>query len=726
MVNGSRTLPLTPSSFPSASWRQFIAILRFVLWVGCFHLDAETQPKLRPRPFQLTEKDRAYWAFQPLPLSKAPTVQSPTKNALNPVDTFILATLHMQRLRMNPPALPREQVRRLFLDLIGLPPSPEEVSTFERQPTDLSWAALVDRLLASPHYGERWGRHWLDLVRYAESNGYERDGPKPNAWRYRDYVIDSFNSDKPYDRFIREQIAGDEWVESNEADSSISLKERRDALIATGFYRLHVWDDEPDNTVAAEYDDLDDILSTTGTAFLGLTLGCARCHDHKFDPISQPDYYSLLSFIRNIDGYGLHHTGGGGRGTGRIMRPLASPLELKLWEENRRKRLTEATQRLDSTQDALVRKTIEDELKRIGESKAPFDMALAISESGGPLKPTFVLTRGEPHSPGIEVYPSVPAALGFPTPLVPIKAPSNISTGRRTALAAWIADARNPLTARVLVNRVWQHHFGTGLVPTPDDFGLTGLAPSNPELLDHLALNFVTGGWSLKRLHKLILTSRAYRMSSRPTQADALAVDPENRHLWRQSLRRVESEVIRDSILAISGSLNPKQGGPSVFPTLPKEVHATQDSSGKGWEESVASEQNRRSVYLVVKRALKIPLLDCLDFANSTSASGLRSTTTVAPQALTLLNDTFVQNQSSNFATRLRKEAGPQIENRIRRGFQLALQRPPNRAEQGRSLQLIKDQKKRADLEKKSDPDDIALQSFCRALLNLSELIYAD
>ena len=268
MVNGSRTLPLTPSSFPSASWRQFIAILRFVLWVGCFHLDAETQPKLRPRPFQLTEKDRAYWAFQPLPLSKAPTVQSPTKNALNPVDTFILADLHKQRLRMNPPAIPREQVRRLFLDLIGLPPSPEEVSTFERQPTDLSWAALVDRLLASPHYGERWGRHWLDLVRYAESNGYERDGPKPNAWRYRDYVIDSFNSDKPYDRFIREQIAGDEWVESNEADSSISLKERRDALIATGFYRLHVWDDEPDNTVAAEYDDLDDILSTTGTAFL--------------------------------------------------------------------------------------------------------------------------------------------------------------------------------------------------------------------------------------------------------------------------------------------------------------------------------------------------------------------------------------------------------------------------------------------------------------------------
>ena len=298
-----------------------------------------------------------YWAFQPIRRPAIPKVKS-QRQVAGPIDAFVLANLEAKQLAMNASATPRELVRRAYSDLLGLPPSPEEVAAFERNPTDAAWEQLVDRLLASPQYGERWGRHWLDLVRYAESNGYERDGAKPNAWRYRDYVIKSFNDDKPYDRFIREQLAGDEIAEELMARASTVSSEWREAIVATGFYRLHVWDDEPDSTVAAEYDDLDDIMVTTGTSFLGLTIGCARCHDHKFDPISQSDYYSMLSFFRSIDPYGQHKTGGGGRGTGKIERPLTTPAEWRRWDEAKQQRVKEVEQRLAQATEPEAKKQL--------------------------------------------------------------------------------------------------------------------------------------------------------------------------------------------------------------------------------------------------------------------------------------------------------------------------------------------------------------------------------
>ena len=684
----------------------------------------EGGPRLRSGKFALTAADKSYWAFQSVHL---PAVPRSTKTAgpKNAIDAFVSADLKAGKLSMNPPATPRELVRRASFDLLGLPSTPEEVAAFEKNPTDAAWEQLIDRLLVSPHYGERWGRHWLDLVRYAESNGYERDGAKPNAWRYRDYVIESCNDDKPYDRFIREQLAGDEMADEQLAVVAGS-KEWRDAIIATGYYRLHVWDDEPDSTVKAEFDDLDDIMVTTGTAFLGLTIGCARCHDHKFDPISQVDYYSMLSFVRTVDGYGLQHTGGGGRGTGKIQRVLATRAELEKWESEKRQRVKEAEQRLVQAADAEAQKRLEAELKKAREPMPPPDYALAIAENGPKPKATHVLARGDAFNPKAEVAPAFPAVLGLPAPTFSGRSADAGTTGRRRVLADWIASPQNPLTARVMVNRIWQKHFGVGIVPTPDDFGQTGVRPTNQPLLDYLASEFVASGWSVKRMHKLIMTSRAYRMSSHADNRRALAVDEANTLLWRQNLRRVEAEVIRDTMLAASGTLNPKRGGPSVFPTLPKEVHGTQDSSGKGWADSPAEEQNRRSVYLVVKRALKVPLLECLDFANSASPVGVRPNTTTAPQALMLLNDAFVQTQAAALATRITREGGERTEKQIERAFQLVLQRAPTEAEMRASLSLLIDQRQRAAAERAPDPSRVALNSFCRGLLNVNEMIYVD
>jgi len=690
---------------------------------------AESGPRLRSGKFTLTDADRTYWAFQPvvrppIPSSFGRAVR--TQRPVQPVDAFLLARLAEKDLVMNPAATPRELVRRAHFDLLGLPPTPEDIAAFARDPTDEAWARLVDRLLSSPHYGERWGRHWLDLVRYAESNGYERDGAKPNAWRYRDYVIDAFNRDKPYNQFILEQLAGDELADERIGQAAAGSREWRDAIVATGFYRLHVWDDEPDSSVKAEYDDLDDIVVTTGTAFLGLTIGCARCHDHKYDPISQADYYSMLSFIRSIDPYGLAHTGGGGRGTGKIQRRLASPAELEKWEGDRRKRVQEIEQRLTATSDPIDKKGVEEALKKERNAAPPFDEALAVVEKSAQPVPTHILSRGDAFSPRNEVSPAFPVVFGFDAPELPPRAVNSQSTGRRSVLAKWIAGARNPLTARVMVNRIWQHHFGTGIVPTPDDFGQTGVPPTHPALLDYLAAEFVDSGWSVKRMHRLIMTSRAYRISSQATNLRAMKVDEANVLLWHQNLRRVEAEVVRDTMLAVSGRLNTKAGGPSVFPTLPKEVHRTQDSAGKGWTDSLPDEQNRRSVYLVVKRALKVPLLECLDFANSASPSGTRPNTTTAPQALMLLNDTFVQSQAAALAKRILREEEGSDDKRIQRAFRLVLQREPARAEMQSAGALLKDQMARAQAEGSHEPALVALESFCRGLLNVNEMIYVD
>ncbi|MBM3822078.1 MAG: DUF1553 domain-containing protein [Verrucomicrobia bacterium] len=668
-------------------------------------------PKLRSREFELTSEDRSWWAFQPLRAQRPPEVRSLTARA-HPIDRFWMSRLEGAGMAPNPEAPPRELMRRAYFDLIGLPPKPEEMKEFldDRRPD--AWERLIDRLLARPEYGERWARRWLDLVRFAESNGYERDGPKPHAWRYRDYVVQSFDRDKPYNQFILEQLAGDELDE----------QDREEAVVATGFYRLHVWDDEPDSTLAAEFDDLDDVMVTTGAAFLGLTLGCARCHDHKYDPISQKDYYRTLAYFRSINPYGLHKTGGGGRGTGRIIRPLAEPEKVRAWELAK----AEAVRPL---QQALEAAATEDEKKRLRtriqdfENRPPFGYALAVHED--PIKPTHVFRRGDVLSPGEEVQPGVPEVFRLLVPEI-VRAPGKGTSGRRLAFARWVVHPENPLTARVLVNRLWQHHFGRGLVETPNDFGQTGSRPSDPDLLDYLAGEFLAGGWSIKRAHRLIMTSAAYRASSRSDHPVSRSKDEANRYFWRQNPRRMEAEVMRDSMLAVSGDLELAKGGPSFFSSLPKEVHRTQDSEGKGWQTSPPREQSRRSIYTFVKRALLTPLLESFDYTTTTVPVGERAVTTVAAQALTLLNDAFVRERGARLAARLDREAGQDPARRIQRAFELALQRRPAVEELDSAQAWWREQRQLAEAKHPAEAEAMAWQAFCVALFNLNEFVYVD
>ncbi len=577
------------------------------------------------KEFAITAADRAHWAFKPLHHPAADPAGSG-----NPVDYFIAAKLAEKALTMNPPATRRELIRRAYFDLTGLPPSPEEVAAFERNEDPDSYGKLLDHLLSLPQYGERWGRHWLDVARFAQSNGYERDGEKLLAWRYRDYVIKAFNDDKPYDRFVVEQLAGDELPDAT-----------AESVTATAFQRLGVFDDEPDDKRMAEFDALDDILSTSGAAFLGLTIGCARCHDHKSDPIPQRDYYSLLAFFRGVRPFANVKPSMEAPG----FAPLAPPPH-------------------------VVEKTVPE--------RAPSEWTLAVRETGAVPPATRILLRGNASSEGPEVAPAFPCILTNEKPQLPVPLAGSASSGRRLALASWIASPQNPLTARVMVNRVWRHHFGKGIVRTTSDFGRAGAPPTHPQLLDTLAAAFIDSGWSLKKLHKLIMLSQTYRQSSQAGRQEALASDPGNDLLWHQESRRLEAEAVRDSVLSVSGTLNPAMGGRGFFPHLGGEVLAGQSRPGLDWEVSSDTEQDRRSVYAFVRRTMAIPFLESFDYSNTVTPLPERTTTTVAPQALMLLNDPIMHQKAAAFAGRIVREAGDQPSAQINRAWQLALNRDPS------------------------------------------------
>jgi mono/diheme cytochrome c family protein len=684
------------------------------------------------RDFEISERERAHWAFQPVRLPPVPVVKE-RGWASNPIDAFILAKLEAKGFRPNPPASKRELVRRVYYDLTGLPPTPGEVEAFVADASPRAYEELIDRLLASPHYGEKWGRHWLDLVRFAETNSYERDGRKPNAWRYRDYVIRSFNEDKPYDRFIREQLAGDELSDGGP-----------DGLIATGYYRLGIWDDEPTDRELALYDGLDDIVATTGQVFLGLTVDCARCHDHKIDPIPQKDYYRLLSFFHNIN----HYRNGGPTDE----RPLGSESESKRAYEQRRDELQHAVSVFEtdfrklyeqihgtSVQTSDLPRLIRAEggallgvvryqqyaeqrreLRTLLQTKSAGEMALCVTEHGGQAPDTFVLLRGNPHVKGDKVEPAFPLILGGGEPILPAPSASARTTGRRLALANWIASDKNPLTARVIVNRIWQYHFGRGLVRSSSNFGLQGDRPTHPELLDWLADAFVRRGWSLKALHRLILASSAYRMSSRANDR-ALSLDPGNDLFWRFDMRRLTAEEVRDSILALSGTLNPKMYGPGMYTAIPREVLAGQSMPGNGWGASPAEEQCRRSVYVHVKRSLLTPILESFDVAETDRSTPVRFVTTQPTQALALLNGDFVNQHAGLFAQRLRREAGADVSKQVRLALNLATTRPPSEAEVRRGVDLIAALQARDSIS-----EEAALKYFCLVVLNLNEFVYLD
>jgi mono/diheme cytochrome c family protein len=733
-VNHSPDLAMPPKKHLP---REQIADL--TLWVksgAVWPNDGKSAPAVK-RGMLITAKDRAHWAFQPVKRPPQPAVKR-SGWVTNPIDAFILAKLEAQGLEPNPPADKRQLIRRLYYDLTGLPPTPAEVEAFVADRSARAYDALVERLLSSPHYGEKWGRHWLDLVRYGESNSYERDNPKPNVWRFRDYVIRALNEDKPYDRFVREQLAGDEL----DPDDS-------DCLIATGYYRLGIWDDEPSDREQARYDGLDDLVATTGQVFLGLTVDCARCHDHKIDPIPQKDYYKLLSFFQNINDFE--------NGGPNDLAPIVTDPAVRHAYEKSQQDKKQGRAALHKQLDVVERKFVElyskehpgakldlgrllptdgprilgkedfekfrklhEQLRKLEEFKPTGEMALAISERGAEAPDTFVLLRGNPRNHGDRVEPGFLEVLGGTKPVIPKPPPGAKTCGRRTALANWIASKDNPLTARVMVNRLWQYHFGRGIVRSPNNFGTQGDKPTHPELLDWLAAEFVEQGWRLKPLHRLIVESSAYRMSSQGN-AQALGLDPANDLFWRFDMRRMTAEEIRDSILAVSGTLNLRIGGPSIYPTIPAEVLASESRPGANWGKSSAEEQARRSVYIHEKRSLLLPLLDALDLPEPDRTAPVRFTTTQPTQALQMLNGDFLNEQAAALATRLHQEAGPDTAAQVRLALNLATSRPPNPTEVDRGVYLI-EQLQTHD----HATSETALRMFCLMVLNLNEFVYVD
>ncbi len=704
----------------------------------------------------------SHWSFQPLVRPPIPEV-SDTDWVRNPIDAFVLEKLESRGWKASASAEPRALLRRMYLNLIGLPPTLQEQERVLDGPTPARFDQLVSALLQRPGYGERWGRHWLDLVRYAETNGYERDATKPNVWKYRDYVIRSFNHDKPYDRFIQEQLAGDEL-----ADSSA------ETLTATGFARLGPWDDEPADIEQDRFDQLDDIVRTTSEVFLGITIGCARCHDHKFDPITQRDYYGMVAVFN-----GLRRPRAGGRGEvdlpigtreqlDRLTRreAKASPIAQKikrlredfrasflrsgesaLPEQVRQAFLTDPEERSDEQEDLATKhrsdlarevaaalpsrilreiQILEDKISALRKTTPDLERAYFMNEPKLP-GPTRLLLRGSAATPGSEVPPMVPAVLASPQPSFPAPAATSL---RRLTLARWIASRNNPLTARVIVNRVWHFHFGAGLVRSPNDFGAMGHRPTHPELLDWLANWFMDQGWSLKKLHHLIMTSNSYRMNKSWHPVYGVA-DPENRLLWRFPYTRLEVESIRDSVLAVSGRLNRKMYGPSMFPAIqPAALEGHQDPDTI-WKASEQKEASRRTVYAFIKRLMIIPMLEVLDFCDTSRSSSKRTVTSVAPQALTLFNGDFVTEQSRYFAERLMREVGPDFEQLIDRAYGLALCRPPTARERELMLDFVQREMEATLLESFEHPDRTqvhreALEQMCRVMFNLSEFVYPD
>jgi hypothetical protein len=590
-----------------------------------------TWPEYAGKPKQ--EHQAALWSLRsvrkpPVPKTKNQKTshQPPTTSHRNPIDAFILQKLDANGLTPAPPATKVQLMRRAYFDLIGLPPTPQEIAAYLADRSPNAYEKLLDRLLASPHYGERWSRYWLDLVRFADTNGYERDDEKPYAWKYRDYVIRSLNQDKPYNRFVTEQLAGDELPDRNE-----------ETVTATAFLRIGTWDDEPNDPLEYKYDRLDDLVHATTSAFLGFTVRCARCHDHKFDPISQKDYYA----IANAFAGGYLEAG-----------------DRKLMGGPPPEKLGYAT--------------------------------LGFTEKGRDAPTLRLLKNGNPHSEGEAVPP------GFLSMVTQVKRevvpppPDAKTSTRRLQLARWITDPAHPLTARLFVNRLWQHHFGQGLVRTPNNFGSKGAPPTHPELLDWLAADFVAHGWKTKRMHRMIMLSNAYRMASiHPQQTAYERKDALNRFLWRAHRRRLDADAMRDSILTVSGDLNPKMGGPGFLPAVPQEVLEGLSKKGAEWNPSAPDEQRRRSVYMYLKRALLLPLLTVFDFGDTTAPLEQRDVTTVAPQALSLLNNPFVHQQSDVFARRIEKEVGADRVKQIERAWRLAFGRAPTTTESRAALAYL-------------------------------------
>lgn len=659
-------------------------------------------------------KARQWWSFRPLTKPEAPAVKQ-KKWVKNDIDRFILARLEKENLQPSGDADKRALIRRATYDLTGLPPTPEEVEAFVADRSSKAFAKVVDRLLASPHYGERWGRYWLDVVRYADSAGDNSDFPIPQMYKYRDWVIAAFNRDLPYDQFVREQLAGDLLPGK-------TTEETQQRLIATGYianarrFGSRV-DDYPQHLT------IEDTIDNVGRAFLGLTVSCARCHDHKFDPITAADYYAL---------YGIFHStrypwpGIELEQKQRDLVPLVPATEvesvLKVRREKQKqlddevKRLEEAVKQAKDEEKKKLEKSRDDARKlaeQNGKAALPFEQAYAVAE-GKKIENVAVQLKGDPAKPG-DMVPR-----RFLTVLNGAAVPAEDKSSGRLQLSNWILDRSNPLTARVMANRIWSYHFGKGLVPTPNDFGKQGKAPTHPELLDWLATQFIESGWSIKAMHRTIMLSRTYQLASQRSE-DALQRDPANELLSAYPRRRLDAEAIRDTLLVLGGELDQSPAGPHPFPPQ-TEWGFTQHNPFKATYDT-----KRRSVYLMTQRIQRHPYLAIFDGADPATSTPQRTTSTTPLQALYLLNDSLVHEEAKQFAQRLVKDQKTD-EARLSRAYLLVFGRPAEKNELGNGEKFLGAVREK--LKASGTPEDKleqeAWQALVRVLFRLNEFVYID
>lgn len=660
-------------------------IADFERWVSLGAPDPRVASTKPVNPATDPAQARGYWAFQPVADPTPPAVRN-SAWARTPVDRFILAALEEKGLTPAPRATREELLRRVYFDVTGLPPPPEAVRAFLADDSPDAYERVVDGLLASPQYGEHFARGWLDVVRYAETEGFEYDNHLPEAWRFRDYVIDSLNRDKPFSRFVTEQLAGDEIAPLDPELQSAAIFHR------LGTVRRNAGNPEialSRNEVLTERTDI------IGTAFMGLTVGCARCHDHRLDPILQKDYYRLQAYVAGTEEYNMpvlpdDQREAWHRETDLVMqqiRPLRDALENAEGEERRR----------------LNREIAE--LNR----KLPVAPAIIPSVRNNPEKTTeiHVLLRGDWERKGERVGPRPLTVLvddALPELSADIPAP-------RTELARWLTDDRHPLTPRVAVNRIWQHHFGTGIVKTSNDFGNQGERPSHPELLDWLASRLVENGWRLKPIHRMLLLSETYRQSSRNEHREtAMHIDPDNRLRWHFPSRRLTAEEIRDAMLAVAGRLNPEMGGASVIVPVDEDLVKFLYKPSQWAVTEDVKQHDRRSIYLIAKRNLRLPFMETFDQPDMLSSCGVRESSTHAPQALEMLNGDLSNDLARALAARLREEAGSSPARQVEHAYLLAVGRAPTERERSLSLAFM---------------DGQPLEEFALAMFNLNAFLHA-
>ncbi len=744
-------------------------------------------PAVTKPAMTIVDADRSWWAFRPLAPVEPPRVDDPSW-CRTPVDRFVLEKLEEKGLHPNDRADPRKLIRRVYFDLIGLPPEPDQVEAFARDPTDAAYRTMVDELLRSPRHGERWGRHWLDVARFAESHGFEHDYDRKHAYHYRDFVIKAFNQDMPFDQFVRWQVAGDEFEPENPL-----------ALMATGFLGAGVFPTQitKNEVERTRYDALDDMAATTASAMLGLTVGCARCHDHKFDPIPTLDYYRLVStftttvrtemeialdpeaykkekaafdkahapFAKALDRFEAEQLPGrlerwlenrpraktateqdpngkkptlkkptGKKPTVKIppnVAKILASIDKQKSAENQgstpRKSLEKLAAKERSALSAWYRQHHDTEWKKL---KAAVDRHLKeqpkltkvmfCTEGLKPMRhhtqgadffeKTHFLFRGDPDQKREVVNQ------GFLQVLTrgsggedrwKVAPPANWRTSyRRRSLANWLTDVQEGaghLLARVIANRIWQHHIGRGIVATPNNFGTQGERPTHPELLDWLAVELVQSGWRLSHLHKLIMESSVYMQSARH-DTERERVDPLNQLSWRRSVRRLEAETIRDALLAVSGLLDTRRYGPGTLD----------------------ENQERRSIYFTVKRSKLVPMMQLFDAPEALVSLGTRPTTTIAPQALMFMNNPNVRKYARGFARRLTAASRRSIEDAVTKAYLIAVARGPTPGELEDSVRFVREQSASYREKEPSECLELALTTFCQVLMSLNEFIYVE